>query len=82
MPLDAKGHFIFIFLYVIIYIVNERRGIYMVAPSFQSLTMVSKKPYVGKTGKLYVKVLTKNGAEREGTLVFRNGICQVLLKRI
>lgn len=37
----------------------------MVAPSFQSLTMISKKPYVGKTGKLYVKVLTKNGAERE-----------------
>lgn len=37
----------------------------MVAKSYQKLKMLSEEPYAKTNGKLYVKVLTKSGGERE-----------------
>ena len=37
----------------------------MVAKSYQELKMISEEPYAKANGRLYVKVLTKNGSERE-----------------
>ena len=37
----------------------------MVAKSYQKLKMLSEEPYAKANGKLYVKVLTKSGGERE-----------------
>lgn len=37
----------------------------MVAKSYQTLKILSDQPYTKSNGKMYVKVLTKNGSERE-----------------
>ena len=37
----------------------------MVAKSYQKLKILSDEPYAKANGRLYVKVLTKNGSERE-----------------